>query len=243
MVDVCKASKDWAGMDEQARLDFLRDAINEMLDRHGLGGDVDVRAYDATDSEAAEWRYADNAVYVDRANTLTSPDFEDALNTAYHEGLHAAMDKENGGPTDIGDHVSQGHVFEYVHDDENLMYFPPGSDVPGEVHIQQVYRVADQMVRGEMAQCKLRDEYGAAQDLDEDDAFNFTEDDLDDDEDDGGVPDAGSGGTASDSVVIEMGEPTVRDGDNDDGLLIEMLDDQVVVAPAPPVPPSPPPGP
>ncbi len=240
MVDICKAAKDWPNMDEQARLDLMRDAINEMLDRQGLGGDVEVKAYDATDNEAAEWRYSENAVYVDRANTVYSPDFDDALNTAYHEGLHAAMDKENGHPTDIGDHVSQGNVFEYVHDDEHLMYFPPGSEVPGDVHIEQIYRVADQMVQSEMAQCKMRDEYGAARDLDDDDDFNFDEDDLDDEAGAEGEP------GAADHLLIEMGEPTIFDGDNDDGLLFQMLDDQATVSPAPPPPapaPPTPPGP
>ena len=246
MVDICQARSEWARMDEDARVDFMRDAVNEMLDRQGLGGDVDVQIYDAPDNELAEWDYEDNTIRVDRARTVYEDDFETVLDTAYHEGLHAAMDKANGGATDIGDRVSEGYVFEYVYDDETLTLFPPGTTVPGEVHIQQVYRVAAQMARQEMDRCRQHDEYGSARDIADDEGFEFSEDDLDDDDDD---DDAGSAAAPpGDGLLMEMGEPIVRDGDNDDGLLIEMLDEQAQVSPAPPPPsppspPSPPPGP
>ena len=233
MVDICQARSAWASMDEDARVDFMRDAVNEMLDRQGLGGDVDVQVYDAPDNELAEWDYEDNTIRVDRARTVYEDDFETVLDTAYHEGLHAAMDKANGGPTEIGDRVSEGYVFEYVYDDENLTLFPPGTTVPGDVHIEQVYRVAAQMARQEMDRCRERDEYGSARDIDDDEGFEFSEDDLDDDDDEAG--DAGSAAApAGDGWLFEMGEPVVRDGDNDDGLLIEMLDEQAQVSPAPP---------
>lgn len=229
MVDICKASQRWAQMDEVARLEFIRDVVNEMLDEQGLGGDVEVKAYDQPDN-AAEWDYRDNTIYVDEVNTLYSDDFKDVLDTAYHEGLHAAMDKENGGPVDIGDTTAQGNEFAFIYGwDHDPVMFDPGETVPGQRHIDEVYRVANQMTENAIGQCKMKDEYGADRNAGDGD-FNFDEDDLDND--DGAGRDDDGGG-----IEIEMGEPFVRDADNDDGLLIEMLEDEAVVAPAPPAPP------
>ncbi len=165
MADICKARKDWPNLDGDERIAVIQEIINDKLDEQGLGGDVEVKSYTSPDRELAEWRYSENTVYVDEARTVYSDDFDRVLDTAYHEGVHAAMDKENGEPVDIGDRTAQGMEFELIHADQDPWGFEPGENVPGERHIQEVYRVARQMAEAAIGECKMRDEYGAAKNL------------------------------------------------------------------------------
>ena len=237
MADICEAAKRWGSMTPDERLQFLDQVINDQLREWGYAP-VNVASYVATATSGdyhtqAIWDYDTNTVYVDEVRVLLNDDFDSGLDTANHEAVHAARDKEAGYNAGADDYVATGIEFGLPIDgEEDPRAYGPGDTVVGPQHTE-VYNTAHRLTKEAMDRCRKRDDYGA------DNNFDFSGDELDDDEE---GPDAGAdcGGGTGDDFDFTIGAPTIssaRDGDNDDGLLIEMGEPTVTSVPSPP--PSP----
>jgi hypothetical protein len=225
MPDLCDVQDDWKDATNDERLEMLRDIVEEKMREDGFDP-VNVERYVAADDAVAIWDANTNTIYVDEERTLGQNDFGEAVDTAYHEAIHAERDQVWGGSAPTGDRTVTRDVGVYDLESDELRFDQETETVLGDDHVE-VYEAARTESRADLERCGEADDYGAARDLDEDgtdddedDVLEFDMEDLDglDDED----SDGGGGGAQSTSGTGEGGE-----GD----LLIEW--GEAVITPAP----------